>query len=145
MLVVLIIVSAGLLGLIIYFAVSPKSSRLLKLVALAALVLIVLSIGICSVILIRGPGEDPNAMALPIFQDAAPTPAKKGNLPAILIFLLVFVVILGMIVLIAQRDNLKKSKPEKKDVDSIFEDADAILGTDKPDKEKDDSFDIDFK
>ena len=86
--VVLVILSVGLLGLIIYFAVSPKSSRLLRLTALVALVLIGLSLGICGIFLIKGPGETKEFIPL-VLQESQPQ-AKSSNTGAIITFFIVF-------------------------------------------------------
>ena len=148
--VVLIILSLGLLGVIIYFAVSPKSSRLLKLSALIALGVIGLSIAICVIFLIKGPSQDPAAISLPVFQDTPTAPAKKGNVPAVLFFVAVLLGIVGLIVIAVRREKktdtgetVKKSTAEE-----LFQDDDGVLDmTFKDESEKkdhDDNFDIDI-
>ena len=105
--VVLIILSVGLLGLIIYFAVSPKSSRLLRLTAIGALALIGLSIGICGFFLIRGPSSNDDTLPLPVFQDASPQPVKNNNIIVMIVFLAVLLLILGASIIISLRDQKK--------------------------------------
>ena len=112
--IVLIILSAGLLGLIIYFAVSPKSSRLLKLAAVVALGLIGLSIAICGFFLIRGPSEGNDPLPLPVFQDASPKPVKNNNVIVMLVFLAVLLFILGASIYVSLRDQKKAGKEPKK-------------------------------
>ena len=160
--VVLGIFSLLLLGLIIYFAVSSRSSRLLKLSAFIALGLIALAVGICSFFLIRGPSEEAPDIALPIFQDSSPAP-KENNTGAIWGFLIVLVIVIGLIAYLALREqrmnaggkNVKTVNTPKSPVFSEGEfqigDPDSAGGRSPPgkeksnDKENEDSFEIDFK
>ena len=144
MLVVLIILSAGLLGVIIYFAISPKSSKLLRLAALIALGLIGLSLVVAGIFIIRGPGDEPGDIPLPFMVDEQPQ--KKGsNLFDILIFLVVFLAVMGLLIFSALRGSKKKTQVAKKSEEaSIFSDDDQLhLG--EPEEEIDDSFEIDTK
>ena len=111
--VVLIILSVGLLGVIIYFAVSPKSSRLLKTSALIALGLIALSIGICGIFIIRGPAKSQAAVPLPFIVDNSP-PVKKSNTPMILSFAVVFLFILGLTVYLTVKERKTLASANKK-------------------------------
>ena len=113
MLIVGAIISVVLLGVIIHFVVSPKSSRLLRLVAIVALGFIGLSLGICGIVLIRGPSEDPEAIALPFLLDPSEQqPAKTNNVTMIITFLIIFLIIAGLIV----RTSLNEKKKHKKSV-----------------------------
>jgi len=113
--VVLIILSVGLLGVIIYFAVSPKSSRPLKLAAIIALALIGLSLGVCGIMLIRGPGQGKAVITLPFLLDDTPQPPpKKSNLAVILTFLVSFFFIVGLVLMTTMREKKNKAVPQKK-------------------------------
>ena len=101
------ILSLGLVGLIIYFAVSPKSSRLLKLSAFVALGLIALTLAICGIVLIRGPGESQESITLPSFLDTSPPPQKTSAVPVI-VFSLAFLSILGLITYLALKEYRQK-------------------------------------
>jgi len=105
MLIVLAIISVGLLGLIIKFAVSSTSSRLLKRVSFIALILIGLAVGICSIIIIIGPGESDDGISFPVFQEAAAAPAEKSNILAIIIFVLMFIFFPILIGFLARRNK----------------------------------------
>jgi len=119
MLVALAILSAGLLGLIIYLAFSPKSSRLLKLAAFIALGLIALAVGINVIILIIGPGEDAMAgLPIPIFADVPQAPPRHTNAVETIIFLAIFLVIMALIIALAIRDHRKKDMFAKQTVKS---------------------------
>ena len=72
MLVILGILSAGVLGVIIYFVISPKSSKMLKLTALIALGVTCLTLGICVVILLRGSGKAEETIPFHLFSDVPP-------------------------------------------------------------------------
>ena len=106
MLVVGIIVSIGLMGTIIYFAVSPKSSRLLRLSAIVALGLICLSLIVCGFFIIKGPAEDPDIILLPIFQDSAPETKNPLHIWD-LVIMAVILISLSLIIAKALRDQKK--------------------------------------
>jgi len=146
--VVLAILSVGLLGLIIYFAVSPKSSKLVKMSALIALGFIGLSIVVCVVFLIKGPSQDPAAISLPVFQDTPTVPAKKANVPAILVLIAFLLFILGLIIVAVRRDKSKGGETVKEsDTSGIFHDNNELdmgFKEEEGKKEFDDSFDIDI-
>lgn len=110
----MIILSAGLLGVIVFFAVSPKSSRLVRLVAIVALGLIGLTIGICGFFLIRGPAESKEDIPLPVFQDASPQPVRNNNVIVMLVFFVILMLVLGASILISLRDQKKKAAKEAK-------------------------------
>jgi len=112
MLVVGIIFSIGLLGAIVYFAVSPKSSRLLRLSAIIALGLICLSLIVCGIFIIKGPAEDPDIILLPIFQDSAP---ETKNPVHIWDLVIMAVILVGLTLVIAKafRDQKKAQLQQK--------------------------------
>lgn len=151
--IALIILSAGLLGVIIYFAVSPKSSRLLKISALGALALIAISLGICGFFLVRGPVEKAVEIPFPVFDAPPEEPAQKGNISVLIVFLAIFFVIMGMITMIALRDYRNRNGTAKKDdgkpAAPVRNNVDVDLNRKIPDtkfnddKFDDESFDID--
>ena len=150
MLVVLAIISLGLLGTIIYFAFSPKSSRILKLASLGALGLIGLSLGICAVILIMGHGEDDGKIPIPVFADPPPTvQPKNSNIVETVVFFTIFFVIMLLIVFLVIRERKQKEafvakKPEAKAVFANTNDLDdlEIKPKAKENKKDEDDFDL---
>jgi len=108
MLVVLAIISAGLLGFIIYLAFSPKSSKLMKRVSFIALGLIILSMGICAIFLIIGSGDDDDGTHLPFIIDAPPAAPPRENIMESLIFSGVFLIIMALIITLAVRDRRRR-------------------------------------
>ena len=117
MIVLLIILSVGLLGLIIYYAVSPKSSRILKLAATIALGVICLSILICAIFIIIGPKNDPNAVLLPFMSEEGTQPARReraGSMMDIIILML----LLGGIGLVIAKSMKEQKKMAKLQVQS---------------------------
>jgi len=153
MLVVLVILSAGLLGLIIYFIVSSKSSRLLRLAALIALGFIGLSIGVCGILLILGPKKEQADIVLPVFLDAAPPAKSGGNFAAILVFLVLFLLIVGITIFLSLRNQGKNKEEEKKNKKAPVYINDDHLNIGKADSLEiedsedsiEDSFEIDIK
>ena len=149
----MLILSVGFLGVIVYFAVSPKSSKLVKIVAIAALILAGLTIGICGFLLFRGPAQDPDAIPLPVFQDMPTEPAKKSNIMSFLIFFAFLFAVLGIIIYVAIRDRKKTQKPAKKPAgSSVFMDNDDLnigmgngIARSDVKGDLDDSFDIDIE
>ena len=142
MLVVGIIFSVGLLGVIIYFAVSPKSSKQLRLAAIIALGVISVSLVVCGIMIIRGPGEDPTAVHLPVFQDSAPQAKRK--IPVMdLAIISAFLLAMGLIIVKALRDQKKapKAAPKTRENLDFPEDDHKQGGLTGADGE--DSFDLD--
>ena len=143
--VVLIILSIGLLGLIINYAVSSKSSKFLRLAALIALGLIAVSLGVASIIIgINGAEQEAEEIHLPIFLEAPKETPKKGNIVEIIIFLVILSSIVVLIVVVTSRENKKKlAEAKKAGASPIFQNAgkhdDLDLKTaGQPEKAKDD-------
>ena len=137
----MIILSLGLLGVIIFFVVSPKSSRLLRRSGIIALGLIGLSLAVCGIFLIRGPSQGQVVLPLPFLPHDAAPPAKKTNLPVILAFLASFLFILGLVVMTSLKEKQKKFVPEKKVMEtSLFQENEDLEIEQAPSDE--DSFDI---
>ena len=113
MLVVLIIFSLGMLGFIIFSAISPKSSGKLRLAAIIALGAICLAIIVCGIIIMIGPAEeDPMAVPMPTFPDSPPRVEERSRFTDI-IFLAIFLVVIGLIIAKATMDQRKISLAEK--------------------------------
>ena len=113
MLVVGIVFSVLLLGVIVFFAVSPKSSRLLRLTAIIALGLICVSLIISGIVIVIGPSEDPSIIVLPVFQDSAPE-VKSGFRITDLLIILVILGVLSFIIVKALKDQKNAPKVEPK-------------------------------
>ena len=145
MIVVLSILSLGLLGVIIYFAISPKSSRLLKMAAIIALAVIGLSLIVCGFFIIRGPGQDPAAVPFPVLVDT-PAPERKTNIVD-LVILAILIIIVSLVILMAVRKKPKKAVPVKKITEtSVFQDSDELdIDLDGGSGKNDDNFDIEIE
>jgi uncharacterized membrane protein len=109
LIIVLSIISIGLLGLIVFFFFSKKSSRSLKRAALAALIVIGLSLAICGFFIIRGPAASEAELYLPLAAVTNEPPVKGVNVLGLLIFLVILVALLGLIIFIGMRDQRKKA------------------------------------
>ena len=131
MLIVLGIFSMGLLGLIIYFAFSSKSSRFLKLAAKIALGLIGIAIAVCSVFIVLGPSEDVMDIPLPVFSDAPPEQPRRGNVFEIVIFLAILAMIISLLVYLSIKDQKKKAEALKKKAEKppVYEDKEDVMDT----------------
>ena len=144
MLFIGIILSLGLLGLIIYFAFSNKSSRILKLSAIGALALICLALIVCGFILIFGGGSDEDQITLPVFADAAPQQERAAG-PMDIILLLVFLFGLAIVIYVAMKREKERKKamtPSLSNVPLKFT-RDPAKKDDSADSAEDDAFDFD--
>jgi amino acid transporter len=107
MFIVLGIFAAAALGGMIYLFLSPKSSRPLKLAALAALILSGLTIGVCSVLVVfRGSSsaeEDPYAFPL-VVEEVSPA-SPPPNIAGFIIFLVILLIVFGLIIFLGLRDR----------------------------------------
>jgi amino acid transporter len=112
--VVLGIVSVILLGVIIYFVISPKSSRLLRMSAIIALGLIGLAVGVCGVFLLKGPAKVETDIPLPFLIDAQPKPETKTNVGVIIGYFVAFAFILGLVAYSSRKEKGRKYEPVKK-------------------------------
>jgi len=143
--VVLVILSVGLLGLIIYFAVSSRSSRLVRISAFVALGLICLSLVVSGIFLIKGPGESTDIVPLPVFQDAQP-PVKASNTLAIVVIFVIFLFIVALIIYLAIRQQRKKEIKVKigENPAEVFSVADELEFEDQDKEDEEESFDIEL-
>ena len=102
MLIVLGIIAVLALCGIIYVFFSPKSSKLQRTVALGALILSGLTVGVCGVIMILGRGEaeaDPYAFPLEA-AEAAPASSSPFQMVS---FLIVLLIVFGLIIFLGIR------------------------------------------
>jgi hypothetical protein len=106
MLFVIIPLSVILLGVIIYIALSSKSSKMVRLAALCALGAIMLSIIVCAIVIFVNAGSGDKEPAMPDFLSSEPpVAASGGNFFALFILALFMVGLLGIIIVIAMRDR----------------------------------------
>jgi len=141
--VVLGIISFVLLGVIIYFVVSPNSSRLLRISAIIALSLIGLAIAVCGIFLVRGPTKVVTDIPLPFLTDADPKPQNKINAGVIIGYFVAFAIIFGLVAYSSKKEKEKKQapvkKPERTQDFKIADEHEMDLGNNPSD---DESFDI---
>jgi uncharacterized protein involved in exopolysaccharide biosynthesis len=111
MLFVIIPLSVVLLGVIVYFALSPDSSKILRLTALGALGAIMLSIVICVVIIFVSGGSSGGEPVMPDFLAAeTPPPAPQGNSFVLLIFAVFLLGFLGLVVFLSMRERRRREQ-----------------------------------
>jgi len=151
MVVVLVILSVGLLGVMIYFAVSPKSSKLLRMAAVIGLGLICLSLLICGFFIVLGPAEEEEVIIpFPITSEAQTAPVKEESHLFDIILIVVIMLALAGIILKAIRDQRKIDEANKKAAKLgkplILGDTppltDSLKSDSSIDTNEDDSFDI---
>ena len=108
-LVFLSVLAAVVLGGIIYLLLSAKSSHVLKLAALIALIVNCLALGVCAVILVYGPGKGEEAeLILPILVESK-QPAEVSNLMGLIAFLLALLAFFSFIIFLGIRDKKKRA------------------------------------
>ena len=112
--VVLAIISVILLGVIIYFVVSPKSSHLLRMSAIIALALIGLAVGVCGVFILKGPAKVETDIPLPFLIDAQPKPESKTNVGVVIGYFVAFALIFALVAYSSKKEKGKKYEPVKK-------------------------------
>ena len=142
MIIVLIILSVGLLGVIIYLTFSPKSSRLLKRSGIGALAAIFVAVGICVVLIIRGPQEDTSGIPMLFLLDAPVQPASRVNVVDIII-LVVLMGAISLVILKALRDEKNARFQVKKTKSSpvLTDDDDIDFGESRKKRKEEDNFD----
>jgi heme A synthase len=98
-----------MLGIIIYFALSPRSEKWVKRAAAAALGLISLAIMVCLIMIIAGPREKetPVFTGLP---SAVPVKPESGNTVYILSFGMAMLLFLGIVIFVSLRNQRRGQK-----------------------------------
>ena len=143
MLIAGIIFSIVFLGAIIYFAVSKKSSKILRLAAIIALGLIVISLVISGIFIIIGPAEDPSLISLPVFAEPAPQAKNTFRITDLLV-IFVLLLVLGLVIVKALKDQKKAMAEGPKLEKNLNVSNDADLETETADDDNDEeSFDLD--
>jgi hypothetical protein len=110
MIIVGVLVSLALLGVIVRFALSPKTEKPVKRAAVIALAVISLAIIVCLIMIVSGPGvveEEPVFSGLPL---AEPVQVADPNTIYILIFGIIMLLFLGLIIFFAIKDKKKGLK-----------------------------------
>jgi heme A synthase len=109
MLFVIIPLSVILLGVIVYFALSPRSSKSLRLAALIALGAIMLSIVICGIIIFAGLGAAAKEPVMPDFlAPEAPAPAPQGNWFALFLLAIFLLAFMGVVAFLSMRERKRR-------------------------------------
>ncbi|WP_169312611.1 hypothetical protein [Leadbettera azotonutricia] len=102
------ILAVGILVVIVYFFLSKKSSKTLKLAALGALILSGIALAVCAFFLFSGSGVSPaGPYDAPALTQAAP-PAKNTNITGLVIFLALLLAFFGFIIYLGMKDQKKK-------------------------------------
>jgi amino acid transporter len=108
MLVVLGILAVAALSGLVYFYLSPKSTKTQKLAALGALALCGLALLICGIFLIFGNEEKKDPYAFPVAAEAA-QPKPKAQVFELVIFLIALLLLFGFVVFLGYRDQKKRA------------------------------------
>ena len=105
MLFIIVPLSVLLLGVIVYFALSPRSSKGLRLAARGALGAIMLSIVIC-VIIIAGAGTAGDEPVMPDFLAVeAPQPPAGSNSFAVVLLAIFLLAFLGVVIFLSMKER----------------------------------------
>jgi amino acid transporter len=109
---VLILLGVVILGGVVYLAISKKSSFKLKIAALGALALMILTVIICLFIIFGGKSAVPTDLLPDAQPSEAPPPADPPN-PAAGIMLVIFLIAVFLLVLIVSLRDRKKQNAKK--------------------------------
>ena len=151
LIVFLAIFSLLLLTFIIFFAISPKSSKTLRGAAIIALGAILLSLIVCAIVIMAGPAEDPQRIPLPPQVDSS-SQAESPRRASDIIILLIFILGLSLVIIKATHDQKKAnqkameaSKAQKRSQKLEELDHHGTEDLNPPeDDEHDDGFDLDI-
>jgi hypothetical protein len=108
MLIFVGIFALGLVALIAYFALSKKSSPTIRWTAIAALILIGLSVIVCLVILFSGLGEAEGTASVVIAVPLAEEAPANSTPFSITIFVAVFLIFLVAVIFFALREQRRQ-------------------------------------
>jgi amino acid transporter len=110
MIIVGVIISLALLGVIVRFALSKKTEKLVKWAAIIALAAISLAIIVCLIMIVSGPGaveEEPVFSGLPL---AEPVQTVDSDAVFFLVFGIIMLLFLGFIIFFSMKDKKKRLK-----------------------------------
>ncbi|MDR0449993.1 MAG: hypothetical protein LBH26_01860 [Treponema sp.] len=111
MLFVAIPLALGFLGLIIYFALSKESPRVIRLAALIALGAVILSVLVCGVIMLLSLGAGGGEPVMPDFLSTEqPEPPAKTDTLVLVVIALFLLVSLGIVVMFSLREQRKSTE-----------------------------------
>jgi ABC-type Fe3+ transport system permease subunit len=109
---VLIPLGVAILAGTIYLAISKRSSFILRIAALGALALMILSVIICLFIIFGGK-SDPETFVLP---DALPSevpPSSEPNIAAVIMIIIFLIALFLLVLIISLREQKRKANAEK--------------------------------
>jgi ABC-type Fe3+ transport system permease subunit len=108
----MLILPLGVFLLIAYFALSKRSSPLLRKTAIITLILLVLAVVICLLLIVNRPPEEPEAVLPVIVPQEAPAKPPKINWGALIAVILFFLGIVLAAILRERRKSLKNNSLE---------------------------------
>jgi cytochrome bd-type quinol oxidase subunit 2 len=103
----LIPLGAAILAGIVYIAVSKKSPFKLRIAALAALALMILTVIVCLFIIFGG-NSAPRAVVLSDNTSEAPPPADPPNIMPLIMFLILLLALFLMVFITTMRERKRK-------------------------------------
>ncbi|MDR3192934.1 MAG: hypothetical protein LBT87_07705 [Treponema sp.] len=118
MLFVIIPIALGFLGVIVYFALSKESSRIVRLAALIALGAVILSVLVCGIIVLLSLGDGGGEAVMPDFLAVEePEPPTKTNTFVLVIVMLFLLAFLGMVVFLSLKEQRKTTERKTEALD----------------------------
>lgn len=107
---VLILLGLIMLALVIYLAVSKRSSFVIRIAALAALGLMVLSVIMCLCMIFLGTGKvEPAGPVLPFMEPPPEPPAAPGDLLVLVGFVLFMIALFVVVAAISIREHRRNN------------------------------------
>ena len=104
-----IFLSIVLLAGVVYFALAPQSSKMIRLAAIGALGLMIVTLVVCLIIFISAP--EPQILVLPGTPESEiPPPPGHGNDIIAIISILILLVIFAAVLYISQKQQQRESK-----------------------------------
>jgi len=105
----LIILGIALLGVMVYFAIDKKSSFHMRLAALGAIALMILTVIIC-VIVYQSHNKAPVDWSIMNLDDFDKEPEKEGGAFAIIFSIIFLLILFVVIAVLAMREHKKHKK-----------------------------------
>ncbi|MDR2716758.1 MAG: hypothetical protein LBB89_01645 [Treponema sp.] len=117
MLFFLILIGLGTLGGIIYLAISPQSNFKIRVAALGALALMIITVIICLVIFFKSTATPKQILLPDMLPSDLPPVSTEHNIPMLIMLIVFLIALFVMVVIVSMREHKKANGKGEKSIE----------------------------